>query len=523
MLFNSYPFIFLFLPITFAGFFFIARRSHEYAAIWLGLASVVFYGYWSIKALPLLLGSICVNYWFGKYLIPSEGDKDHHRRKLLLITSLVINLGLLVYFKYANFFIHNANALLRRADLSTLDLLDIVLPLGISFFTFTQIAFLIDSYQGKVKERKFSHYLLFVTFFPHLIAGPIIHHKQMMPQFARPETYRMNFDKIAMGLAIFTIGLSKKMLLADPLGTYAAMLFDSYDVTPQFFLSWFGSLAYTFQIYFDFSGYSDMAVGLALLFGIVLPVNFNAPYKATSMISFWQRWHMTLTSYVWEYLYTPLALKGVRHSLGKGRWTELRYSLIVPTTLSFLLIGFWHGASWNYIAFGLLQAVLIIINQLWRTRSGPSYIPLLASRVFSWFITFFCINSSIVMFRAGSIRSAFDIYKGMLGFNGFSVPHRWAEKFTWLASLHGISFEGVWQELALSIHQSNGQFFKLMVVSFFIILVLPSSARLVPAIKTGIPELTITRSRWIAIGLALLFVLSVLSFNKTSPFLYFQF
>ena len=273
---------------------------------------------------------------------------------------------------------------------------------------------------GKVRERNFLHYLLFVTYFPHLIAGPIIHHKQLMPQFANPDTYRMNPVKIANGLAIFTLGLSKKMLLADPLGSYATLLFDGVSngaVNPKFFLSWYGALAYAFQVYFDFSGYSDMAVGLALMFGVLLPINFNAPYRATSIIDFWQRWHISLTHYVWEYLYTPLTMAFVRRSVGKSKTAQLFYTLIFPTVIAFVVIGFWHGANWTYILFGAMHAGFIIVNRLWR-KWGKMHalMPLhfLSSNYAGWLLTFICVVISVVIFRADSVQSAATIYKGNL-------------------------------------------------------------------------------------------------------------
>ncbi|WP_305728067.1 MBOAT family protein, partial [Variovorax sp. 770b2] len=225
MLFNSYSFVFVYFPLVLLGFFLIGRFNIRAAAGYLALASLFFYGWWSVQALPLLVASICVNYWFGLRLSPAPG-RDDRKRKTLLITALVVNLGVLAVFKYANFFLENVDAGLVAAGLTPIDLVHIVLPIGISFYTFTQIAFLVDCWQGKVHERSFIHYLLFVTYFPHLIAGPVLHHAQMMPQFANPATYRADGNKIALGLAMFTFGLAKKLLIADPLGQYADLLFN---------------------------------------------------------------------------------------------------------------------------------------------------------------------------------------------------------------------------------------------------------------------------------------------------------
>ncbi len=517
MLFNSFIFIFAFLPVVFTSYFVIARFSHSYAATWLALASVFFYGYWNSSVLPLLLGSICGNYCLGIVLCPPEIDTEWKKRRLLFWLSITLNLGVLAYFKYINFFIYNFNELLELADMNPIISLRVIFPLGISFFTFTQIAFLVDSYHGKVNERRFTHYLLFVTFFPHLIAGPIIHHKQMMPQFADPDIYRLNTDKIAAGLAIFIIGLSKKLLLADPLGTYASLFYDGLGsgLTPPFLLSWLGSLSYTFQVYFDFSGYSDMAVGLALLFGILLPFNFKSPYKATSVIDFWQRWHITLTTYVWEYVYTPLTMKCVRLSRGKSQSIEFLLTFILPTFIAFLLIGFWHGASWTYIWFGAIQAALVLINRLWRKWakrcSSAFYVKVISGRYIGWLLTFVSINFSIVMFRADNVAAAIRVFCGMLGIND--------------AASSGTSGDGaVWQGLTFNNGHFGPWFSTLLALSSFITFAFPNTSQLTPEFtKTGTTNTALINSRWVAIGLSILLVLSILNFNKTSPFLYFQF
>lgn len=432
MLFNSYEFIFLYMPVVFAGFFLIAQKTHQGAIAWLGLASIFFYAYWSLYALPVIVASICLNYWLGFYL---SNHKTRYRQ-YLLIFSISLNLFALIYFKYADFFIANTNILRIAMGMEPLSSLNIILPIGISFFTFTQIAFLIDSYQGKVNERSFLQYVLFVSFFPHLLAGPVLHHKQMMPQFSDPKTFVINYEKIELGIIIFTIGLAKKILLADPMGGYADILFNSAQsgTTPNFGLSWLGSFSYTFQLYFDFSGYSDMAVGIALLFGIWLPFNFNSPFKATSIIDFWQRWHITLTKYVGEYLYVPITLKLMRLGFGKPVFIEVIYSLVFPTMLIFLILGIWHGANWTYVVFGGMHGTYIVINHIWRKIFPPSNkksnkVPYeRLKKLAGWALTFLAVNISFVMFRANSFSTAIEIYKGMLGVkNGFdfsNIPSR---------------------------------------------------------------------------------------------------
>ena len=307
MLFNTPVFLFGFLPVTLVGFFLVARRNHAAAAGWLGLMSLVFYGWWSVAALPLLLGSIGFNYVMGLLVTPAPqlGDVARKRR---LVFALAVNLLVLATFKYADFFIVNANVALGAAGIREVGLLGIVLPIGISFYTFTQIAFIVDCWQGKVSERRFIHYLLFVTYFPHLISGPVLHHAQMMPQFRKPETYRLNWPLFYTGMSIFGIGLAKKTLLADSLADFANSFFTLAHggQTVTFIDGWMGALSYTLQLYFDFSGYTDMAIGLSLLFGVTLPINFDSPYKATSIIDFWRRWHITLSNFLRDYVYIPL-------------------------------------------------------------------------------------------------------------------------------------------------------------------------------------------------------------------------
>jgi alginate O-acetyltransferase complex protein AlgI len=305
MLFNSYPFIWLFLPVALAGFFLAARFRHEAAAAWLALCSLFFYGYWDVHYVPLLLLSITVNYQIGKQISNHIEKQAAQRAKMWLIIGLVFDLGLLAHYKYTNFFLDNWVTLTG----STIDFPNIILPLGISFFTFTQIAYLADCHKGIVKERNpCALPVLFITYFPHLIAGPILHHKQMMPQFAHAKTYRISQENIAIGLTIFAIGMFKKVIVADSFPEYANPVFavSKHTGALSFQDAWLGCLAYTLQLYFDFSAYSDMAIGLSRLFGIKMPLNFNSPYKSTSIIDFWNRWHITLSQFLRQYLYFAL-------------------------------------------------------------------------------------------------------------------------------------------------------------------------------------------------------------------------
>ena len=343
MLFNSYGFLFLFLPVTLIVFFALGQRqrSKKLAMAWLVVTSLFFYAWWNPAYLGIMLGSIIFNYTVGFVL---SAEDSPLAKKLVLTYGIVVNLGLLGYYKYANFFVDSLNAVF--GDVIFLE--TILLPLAISFFTFQQIAYLIDTYRGETRELNFLHYCLFVTFFPQLIAGPIVHHKEMLPQFDRDSLYSINIRRHAVGYSIFTLGLFKKVVLADGIAAYATPAFFAADsgIELTLFEAWTGALAYTLQLYFDFSGYSDMAIGLARMFGIRLPLNFNSPYKATNIVDFWRRWHMTLSRFMRDYIYIPLG--GNRQGIIGGRNANLM------TTM--LLGGLWHGAGWNFLFWGGLHS-----------------------------------------------------------------------------------------------------------------------------------------------------------------------
>ncbi|HXN67891.1 MAG TPA: MBOAT family O-acyltransferase, partial [Bradyrhizobium sp.] len=327
MLFNSYPFIFLFLPIALLGYFALGRLGNLAPVVWLALASLAFYSASNWQFVPLLMASVAFNYVIGLLLIAKPLGPA---ARLAAVTAGVAgDLLVLGTFKYAGFLAANLNAVFA-AGLTV----NILLPVGISFYTFTQIAFLVDAYRGNVARYALPHYALFVTYFPHLIAGPILHHRDMIPQFERKETKRPDPHLILCGLIIFAIGLFKKTCLADGIQPLVALAFG--PTAPSFDQAWIGALAYTFQLYFDFSGYSDMAIGISLMFGIFLPLNFNSPYKAQNIIDFWRRWHMTLSQFLRDYLYIPLG--------GNRRGPVLRY---VNLMITMALGGLWHGAAWT--------------------------------------------------------------------------------------------------------------------------------------------------------------------------------
>jgi len=357
MLFNSYSFIFVYLPLVLLGAAWLGWKLPKLVVPWLGMASLAFYGVWNVRFVSLLLASIVFNYAAASLISRYRTDAPARSRRVLT-AAVAADLILLGYYKYANFFIATVN----EATGSSLQALDLILPLGISFFTFTQIAFLVDAYRGVARERSFQRYLLFVTYFPHLIAGPVLHHQQVMPQFNEENLRRLRLTNFTLGVTIFIVGLAKKVLVADALAEYASPIFNASRDGAMLGLveSWIGALAYTFQLYFDFSGYSDMAIGISLMLNVQLPLNFNSPYKATSIIDFWRRWHMTLSAFLRDYLYVPLG--------GSRRGRPRRYLNLLITML---LGGFWHGAGWTFIVWGALHGAYLLVNHAWRRAGRP--------------------------------------------------------------------------------------------------------------------------------------------------------
>jgi alginate O-acetyltransferase complex protein AlgI len=426
MLFNSFEFLFAFLPLAVAVFFLVARASRLSAAGWLAAASLFFYGWWDPRYLILLAASIAFNFACGTALARRPGPGAS---RVLLAAAVAANLITLGVFKYADFFIDSIN---RAAGMS-MPLTGIVLPLGISFYTFTQIAFLVDASRGEAREYRFLHYLLFVTWFPHLIAGPILHHRQLVPQFDRPDVYRWSSRHVATGLALFTMGLAKKVLLADTVAAYTDPGFQAAagGVVPAFTDAWVSALAYTFQLYFDFSGYSDMAVGLSMLFGIRLPENFRSPYKAANISEFWRRWHITLSQFLRDYLYVPL---------GGNRRGEARRYLNLFVTM--LLGGLWHGANWTFVVWGGFHGALLAAHHGWQARRGGRSVrapgtP--AGRALGTAATFLAVVVGWVLFRAVSLPAAGRMLEAMAGFgDAGAVPAR--EPLQWLALCALIAF-----------------------------------------------------------------------------------
>ena len=418
MLFNSFEFIFIFLPVVLVVFYRLVHAGKQGPALyWLVLASLFFYGWWKPAYLYLITGSVLFNYWIGSLLTSPKLSSG--LRRPVLYFGVAINLASIAYYKYANFFVDNVNGVFG----SNYHLDTILLPLAISFFTFQQVAYLVDAYRGETEEHNFRNYALFVTFFPQLIAGPIVHHKEMLPQFMEDDANRFSSSNLVIGLTIFAIGLFKKVVIADGVAPYSDSVFalaNSGD-TVYFLEAWTGAIAYTLQLYFDFSGYSDMAIGIARMFGIKLPVNFNSPYKSVNIIDFWRRWHITLSRFLRDYLYFPL---------GGNRKGPTRRHVNLMTTM--LLGGLWHGAGWTFIIWGGLHGIYLVINHGWRSFRQRLGHDLSKSSLIGTFmartITLLAVVVAWVYFRAESLESAHHILAGMAGLNGMSLPNSWIER-----------------------------------------------------------------------------------------------
>ena len=485
MLFNSYAFIFFFLPITFAGYFILNRRKLALAAkTWLVLASLFFYGYWNPIYILLILGSVGFNYMVGSLLI--RNNRSPASSRSLLVLGIAGNLFLLTYFKYMDFFITNVNAI----SSVNLKLLHITLPLGISFLTFTQIAYLADAAKGTVHERNFLNYSLFVTFFPRLLVGPIVRYREITPQFGALRNKLLNYKYIAQGLALLFLGLFKKVIIADRLGDWAHAGFDT-AASLTLLEAWMTSLSYTLQLYFDFSGYTDMALGASLLFNIKLPINFNSPYRSLTIQEFWRRWHVTLGRFIRDYIYIPL---------GGSRTSELRTILNILVT--FFLVGLWHGAGWTFVLWGLLHGCGLVIFRLW--QKGSFRLP----RFASWLITFNFINAAWVFFRAQTFSDAAKVLKGMAGLTGVILPERFAHLPSALKT-YGIQFGNMLPTLQL-----KGKMFFYLVVFFLLAVLFKNSGEMTEKLKPS--------WRTVAV-LSVILVYAVLNLNKTNEFIYFNF
>jgi alginate O-acetyltransferase complex protein AlgI len=509
MLFHSPEFIFGFLPLCFLGFVGVRRVwGWEPALLWLAAASLVFYGQWSAALAALLLGSILFNFAAARLLLVTIESRRSAR--CVLLGALAVNLALLGYFKYTNFFIDNINLVTGSA----ISHLSIILPVGISFYTFIQIGFLVEVYNRQVREIRFGHYLLFASFFPCITAGPIVLQRDMQPQLASARSPALDGARIAAALTVFGIGLSKKLLLADPMASFADPVFDGAagGASMGAALAWTGALAYTLQLYFDFSGYSDMALGIAYLFGFKLPLNFDSPLKARSITDFWRRWHMTMTRFFTNYLYSPIAVAMMRRAMRNGYRRPARFlaATAVPVTATFVLAGLWHGAGWTFVVFGLIHGVALAINHAWR-EAGMRALP----PVVGWLLTMVVVIVGLVFFRAADVPTALALISGMLGMTPAGAA---ADAVTGLASLAAAPGAAVvWIAVlgAIALACPNTQ--ELMSRHWF-------SSDPQPAAGRPWPSWLIWRPTpaWAAIG-AIVLAAALGSISSDASFLYYQF
>ncbi|MEQ9552998.1 MAG: MBOAT family protein [Coleofasciculus sp. G3-WIS-01] len=493
MLFNSYVFIFIFLPITLIVFFSLARfRLTKLATLCLTISSFIFYGYWNIAYLPLLLISIVFNHQIGKAIENTQTEEK--QAKILLWMGIGVNLAIIAYYKYANFFLSSINGILN----TELIIPTIILPLGISFYTFTQIAYLVDAYRGETKNSNYDllTYSLFISYFPQLIAGPILRHDELINQFRQKRHFIFSQKNMALGLTMFSLGLSKKVLIADNISPWVAPVFNNPEAV-SFIEAWVGALSYTFQLYFDFSGYSDMAIGLGLMFNIRLPINFNSPYKAISIIDFWRRWHITLSNFLRDYLYIPLG--------GSRRGQVRRYTNLLITML---LGGLWHGAGWTYVIWGGLHGMYLSINHGWRKLNMP------LPKLLGWVVTFIAVIMGWVLFRSRNLPEAVELIQTMVGINGVTLPGEAQGKLSILTQF-GLQLKS-WNDLAYLPQVNGSKALSLLVLIglAFCVTFLPNTQQILQKLKPR---------WWWAVWVGILASFSLLSLNRVSEFLYFQF
>ena len=511
MLFNSYIFIFVFLPIALLGFYALTNFSRQSFKIEiLILLSLVFYSFWNIKYLFLLILSIIINFLIGNLLI-----KNNDKSKLIF--GVFINLIILGYYKYTNFFIENINLVFEKNYIIE----TLILPLGISYFTFQQITYLVDCYLGKVSDKNFRRYFLYVCFFPQIVTGPIVRHGFLMPQIKENIKKKLSLNYLNVGITTFAVGLFKKVVLADNLALYVNPFFRSVEsgIVLNFFDAWVGAIGYAFQIYFDFSGYTDMALGIALMFGFILPINFFSPFKAKNISEFWICWHITLSNLVRNYLYFPLSMFFSRLSLIRnfGIIKEFLLSLIIPTLISFTLIGLWHGAGWNFILFGIINGIYIIIFNLWKNfknkylKERKSY----KRDLIAQFLTFISVVIALIIFRSDTIENSFYYIKSIFGLGKFD-------------------FNDLFQVGMFASQPLSGIF--LLVISSVIIFLLPNTQEfLFQNIKNDFNKENLLRKRrsfinfkwkpnfvW-SLFTILTLVISILFLNRESEFIYLQF
>jgi alginate O-acetyltransferase complex protein AlgI len=546
MLFNSYVFLCVFLPLALIGYYGLARIYGPAACkVWLCAASFVFYGWWNPAFVFLLAGSIAFNYLLSLYVVGDDEASSPHRGKILA-AGIAANLLLLFHYKY----LFPLLGFFYRHGWTNIDFGSIVLPLGISFFTFTQIGYLVDCQQGLVRDRNFLNYVLFVTFFPHLIAGPILHHREIMPQFASDETYRLRAQNLSVGLTLFAFGLFKKVMFADTIAPWAESGF-AHVHGIEALQAWSVALAYSMQLYFDFSGYSDMAVGIGIMFAISLPLNFNSPYKSMSIIDFWQRFHMTLTRYLTLLLYNPIALAVTRYrqkaglaSNRKAAATPSGFASMIgfPTLTTMFLAGVWHGAGLQFMIFGLLHGLYLTANNAWRIfykpfTAGALNAATLYSILWRVALTYFGVLLAQIFFRANDLPDALVLLGGMFGFHGSGFPLTLPQNdIQYLGPLRGwLLNAGVFAAGAREIYNSATlPLLHNWAILFGLGLIAFAAPNVYQILNQWSPALTKVkpttwhflewRPTWItAMGSGVILFIATLYFDRTARFLYFQF
>jgi alginate O-acetyltransferase complex protein AlgI len=545
MLFNSYEFIFVFLPVTLAGFFAIGIFSRSWALRWIIFVSILFYTWWRPLNVLIIAPSILINFALALSLERlAVGEQRERTSRLVLLLGIAFNIAYLGYFKYIDF----GRSTINDVFGTNLVLTHVILPLGISFITFQKIAFLIDVHAGRVKSFTFQDYCLFVLFFPQLIAGPIVHYREMMPQF-KSASCRFDKENFAVGLTLLSFGLFKKVVLADHVATVVTPIYDQAAGGGgiSLLLAWAAAIGFTLQIYFDFSGYTDMALGVARFFGIRLPQNFNSPLKASSIIDYWLRWHLTLTRFLTAYIFNPLTLWMTRYRLAKGlpglsgqntTTAAFVYLLVFPLLVTMFLSGLWHGAGYGFVIWGVIHGFYLTINHAWRVirprlwSDRPSYEKVM--NPVGWLLTFISVAVAMVFFRSPTITSAADLMNGLIGQNGVALPQT---IYDHLGPLSGwLHRAGV---ASVSSDSWSGQEFGRMVMwifaLMFIALACPNTlqilARYEPALgvrprasaDVGLKAAEWNTSLAWTVGISAITVISILSIREKSEFLYWQF